>query len=305
MTRKPNSSKSGSGGPQFVRFFGPLLDALRTLGGSGTASEVVQQITIDQKISEAQQSELMDSGEPRFKNQIHWARFYLSKRDLIDSSKRGVWRLTENGRTTSLDPTQGLVLFQEIQERIKSPMIAQGPVTSSDSPSLQSELEAPAPDQSVFPQVDYRLAVLEKLRNLTPRGFEQFTSRILREAGFSEVKVTGKVGDGGIDGWGILSLNPLVSFKVIFQCKKYAGSVSSGAIRDFRGAMAGRADKGLVITTGTFTESARAEATRDGVPPIELIDADSLVEMLAKLELGLKPVTAYEVDEAFFREFSE
>jgi restriction system protein len=64
-----------------------------------------------------------------------------------------------------------------------------------------------------------------------------------------------------------------------------------------------RADKEIIITTGTFTAEARREASRDGVPPIELIDGEKLIDMLQDLELGLRPVKAYEVDEAFFLQF--
>ena len=139
--------------------------------------------------------------------------------------------------------------------------------------------------------------------SLQPSGFERLAQRILREAGFTQVVVTGSSGDGGIDGYGTLQVNPLVSFKVLFQCKRYAKSVSPSQVRDFRGAMAGRADKGIIITTGTFTAEARREASRDGVPPIELIDGEKLVDMLENLELGLKPIKAYEVDEVFFNQF--
>jgi restriction system protein len=139
--------------------------------------------------------------------------------------------------------------------------------------------------------------------SLPPSGFEQFSQRLLREAGFTQVVVTGSSGDGGIDGHGTLQVNPLVSFKVLFQCKRYSKSVVPSQVRDFRGAMAGRADKGIIITTGTFTAEARREASRDGVPPIELIDGEKLVDMMEELELGLKPVKAYEIDEAFFQQF--
>ena len=115
--------------------------------------------------------------------------------------------------------------------------------------------------------------------------------------------VTGQSGDGGIDGFGTLQVNPLVSFKVLFQCKRYAKSVPPSQVRDFRGAMAGRADKGIIVTTGSFTAEARREATRDGAPPIELIDGEKLLDMLEKFELGLKPVTTYEVEHVFFKEF--
>ena len=152
---------------------------------------------------------------------------------------------------------------------------------------------------------DYRTEALEVLLALPPYGFERLAQRLLREAGFTQVAVTGKTGDGGIDGYGTLQINHLVSFKVLFQCKRYAKSVSSPQVRDFRGAMAGRADKGIIITTGTFTAEAKREATRDGVPPIELIDSDKLLDMLESLELGLRPVTTFEVDHGFFAEFGD
>ncbi len=139
--------------------------------------------------------------------------------------------------------------------------------------------------------------------SLPPAGFERLSQRLLREAGFTQVMVTGQSGDGGIDGFGILQVNPLVSFKVLFQCKRYAKSVAPSQVRDFRGAMSGRADKGIIITTGTFTAEAKREATRDGAPPIELIDGEKLIDMLERLELGLKAVTTFEVEHAFFDEF--
>lgn len=151
--------------------------------------------------------------------------------------------------------------------------------------------------------MDYRAEILELLLNLPPAGFERLAQRLLREAGFIQVVVTGRSGDEGIDGYGTLQINPLVSFKVLFQCKRYRKSVSPSHVRDFRGAMAGRADKGIIVTTGTFTAEARREASRDGVPPIELIDGEKLVDMLEHLELGLTPVTTYEINEAFFTEF--
>ena len=149
----------------------------------------------------------------------------------------------------------------------------------------------------------YRQGVLGFLRALAPAGFERLSQRLLREAGFTQVVVTGQSGDGGIDGYGILQVNPLASFKVLFQCKRYAKSVSPSHVRDFRGAMSGRADKGIVITTGTFSAEARREATRDGAPPIELIDGEKLLDMLEKLELGLRAVATFEVEHHFFNEF--
>lgn len=117
--------------------------------------------------------------------------------------------------------------------------------------------------------------------------FERLTQRMLRESGFVSVEVTGRTGDGGIDGKGIARIHGLMSFHVIFQCKKYQGSVSAGEMRDFRGAMVGRADKGLFITTGTFTPAAVKEATRDGAPPIDLVGGKDLAERFKELRLGI------------------
>jgi restriction system protein len=151
--------------------------------------------------------------------------------------------------------------------------------------------------------VRYMGPAVETLMGLPASGFERLCQRVLRESGFQEVKVTGRSGDGGIDGNGILQINPFVSFQVLFQCKRYSGSVSVSQVRDFRGAMMGRADKGIILTTGTFTKDARSEAVRDGVPPIELVNGDKLLDMLEELGLGLRPVTSYEVDVDFFEEF--
>jgi len=74
-------------------------------------------------------------------------------------------------------------------------------------------------------------------------------------------------------------------------------------VRDFRGAMQGRADKGIILTTGTFTVEAKKEARRDGAPPIELVDGDDLVKLFENLEFGLHPRKTYDVDENFFNEF--
>ena len=144
---------------------------------------------------------------------------------------------------------------------------------------------------------------MEVLLNIPPDGFERLCQRLLRESGFQQVKVTGRSGDGGIDGNGILQVNPFVSFQILFQCKRYSGSVAVSQVRDFRGAMMGRADKGIILTTGTFTKDAKSEAVRDGVPPIELVNGEKLIDMFEQLELGLKPVTVYEVDDEFFEEF--
>jgi restriction system protein len=169
-------------------------------------------------------------------------------------------------------------------------------------PGESEEQEADSgPEEEV--QADTSQTLIQVLQSLSPGGFERLSQLLLRKAGFTKVVVTGRSGDGGIDGHGILELNELLSFRVLFQCKKYAGTVGSGAVRDFRGAMTGRSDKGIIITTGTFSADAEREAIRDGAPPIELVDGERLFEMMQRLELGVEPKTIYVVNQSFFEQY--
>jgi restriction system protein len=290
MARRRNTE-----GTKFLRYFGPLLDALRELGGSGSPDEVVEQIASDLSLSDDERNELLPSGGSRLKTNVAWARFYLVREGLLDSSERGVWSLTEKGRAAKVGVSEAGQIFS----RWVKVFDAKRKAKATDAEPIAGQVA----EASGAPSTDYRDEVLDVLLSLPPAGFERLAQRLLREAGFTQVSVTGQSGDGGIDGFGTLQVNHLVSFKVLFQCKRYAGSVASSHVRDFRGAMAGRADKGIIMTTGTFTADAKREASRDGVHPIELIDGDKLIDLLESLELGLRPVTTYEVNHVFFAEF--
>ena len=283
-------------GPAFVRYFSPVLQALRDLGGSAQPAEVRDRVAALVSLSDAAAAETIPSGQLRFDNQVHWARFYLSRAGFIDSSRRGVWTLTEKGAGTQLSQTDALAIFKQTHQLVKD-------VAAEESGEIEGEEGTEAERAPTEALVDHRAAAHMLLMRLSAAGFERFAQRLLRESGFQDVSVTGRSGDGGIDGIGILQVNPLVSFKVLFQCKRYTSSVTPSQVRDFRGAMGGRADKGIIITTGTFTADAKKEAIRDGVPPIELMDGERLVYMLEQLELGLKPTKAFVVDEAFFAGF--
>jgi restriction system protein len=159
------------------------------------------------------------------------------------------------------------------------------------------------PAYSAF-EIPWQDRLLECLLKMKPAAFERLCQRILKESGFIKVEVTGRSGDGGIDGIGVLRLN-LLSFHVFFQCKRWKGSVGASVIRDFRGAMVGRADKGLVMTTGTFSTDARKEATRDGAPAIDLVDGETLCELLKSLKIGvsIRNVEHVLVEQQVFLEF--
>lgn len=293
------ASRSRARQSEFVRWFGPLLDALRALGGSAAPREALDRIAATEKVPDSLRNEILKSGQERFYNQVHWARQYLVWEGLIDSTRRGVWTLTPLGQTTKLTPEQSREIF--LRQVRRQALLRKGTSDkAAQAKPVQDEVAALAP------QGDEDLGVQSfrsLLRSLSPLGFEHLCMRLLREAGFERVEVTGRSGDGGIDGVGVLQVNQLVSFKVVFQCKKWEQAVPPKEIRDLRGAMDGRAEKGIFMTTSTFSIQARGEAERPGAVPIELVDGEKLFEMFKHYELGLKPRTVYDIDFVFFDQF--
>ena len=264
--------------PTFDAMMNPLLSAMRNLGGSGTIKEIADEVSIIMNLSDEQLDVIHNpekGGRTEFEYRLAWTRTYMKKYGLLENSSRGVWATTIKGKKNETIDSKTIVKTVRDMGR-GSPGDDGGDV--NHEASWQKELQ-------------------EILLEMTPDAFERLTQRILRESGFIQVEVTGKTGDGGIDGKGIMRLSGLLSFHVFFQCKRYKGSVSSSQIRDFRGAMTGRADKGLFITTGRFTKGAITEATRDGAPPLDLIDGVQLIDLLKNLCLGVKtePVQQEEV----------
>lgn len=282
---------------EFVKWFGPLLDALRQLGGSGRPKEVSAKIAENLKVPQDLVEAVRASGVPIFYNQVAWARQYLVWEGLLDSSKKyGIWSLTPKGFQATLTEKEARNIF------LKWVKIHQEARKNKSKENIAEEQEETTPE--VF-EASYTPDLLEILQKLSPSGFEQICGRLLRESGFENVIVTGQTRDGGIDGYGTLEINPFVSFKVLFQCKRYQGSVSRSQVGDFRNAMIGRAEKGIIMTTGSFSADAIKEATREGAPKIELVDGEKLVEMFKKVELGMKQKIVYEVDLPYFEQFME
>jgi len=281
-------------GSEFARFLGPIVAVLREMGGSGTTAEVTDRAIEYLKIPPDEQAAELESGASRVRNQVQWARLYLVRGGLLDASRRGVWTLTDKASSLDLSSFDFESLRRKVSKQLQSRQAhrrhRKEALDLEDSDVIESD-------------PDYRTRVLDIVRSISPSGFERLCQRLLRESGFEQVSVTGRSGDGGIDGVGVLQINPFVSFSVLFQCKRYQGSVTPSQVRDFRGAMMGRADKGIIITTGSFTVEAKKEARRDGVPPIELVAGEDLVRLFESRELGLKALTTYIVDESFFEDF--
>lgn len=279
----------------------PALQAIKQLGGSATVSEMTDRVATLMELSEEQQTLPHTQGSrSKFEYRLAWARTLLKKIGAVTNSDRGVWAITEPGQQMTEADVNHRRMKWEAEQRAYRLAQAEESEEPVDSPELDDHDE-----ELVAEELNWRTTLLQQLVAMTPAGFERLSSRLLREAGFENVEVTGRSGDQGIDGTGLYRLS-LVSFPVYFQCKRWQGSVGSGPVRDFRGAMAGRGDKGLLITTGTFTAEAKKEAARVGTQPIDLIDGDRLCELLREHRLGVtvtpRTVEDVEVDELFFKE---
>ena len=256
--------------PTFDDMMNPLIQALKKLGGSGTIEELENEVAEIMQLSD-EQLELLHNPERSSQTEVGyrlaWTRTYLKKYGVLENSSRGVWALTRQGREVErVDPSVVKRFVRELDQ--------------------QARAEAEAAEEDA--DLTWREELTATLLEMEPAAFERLVQRLLRESGFIQVEVTGQSGDGGIDGNGIMRIGGMLSFHVIFQCKRYKGSVGSSVVRDFRGAMVGRADKGLLITTGNFTRDAEREATRDGAPAIDLIDGEGLADKLKELSLGVE-----------------
>lgn len=280
--------------PAYTKMMWPVIVALKRLGGSAGVDELLSEVVEGMALPiEVQNMPHGDGRQSKVDYNMRWALTYLKKGGFVDNSARAVWSLTPKGEECSE------AAISLVPANVRREM--QGERRAAQTTEKPDETIAPSMTEHE-PELHWKDVLLSELKAISPDAFERLSQRLLREAGFVKVEVTGRSGDGGIDGIGVLRLN-LLSFQVLFQCKRYSGSVGPGMVRDFRGAMVGRSDKGLMITTGTYTADARKEATRDGAPPIELIDGDHLCDLLKSLGIGVRTemVERVVVDNAWFQ----
>ncbi len=256
--------------PKFDELLSPLFQAMQALGGSASIAEQEDAVATMLHLTEKDVAEIHRGNRTKFSYRLAWARTYLKRFGLLDNSARGVWSLT----------AEGIKLKTIDKEKVRKAVQAQD--RRKEVVNSESIIEVETAQET------WQDELLRVIKNISPEAFERLCQRLLRESGFTHVEITGRSGDGGIDGKGVVRVGGLLSFHVIFQSKRYKGSVSAAVVRDFRGAMVGRADKGLLITTGTFTRDARTEAQRDGAPPIDLIDGEDLIEKLKQLNIGVE-----------------
>ena len=271
--------------PKYHDLMRPTLVALDKVGGSATLNEVNDAVLEQIGLPVNALDVAYESGAGAvIPDRLSWARSHLKLAGFLASGGRGIWLITDEGRDALL------LSEHELKKQVAGAVRAVHP-SKKGKPGSKLDVVNPELDENT---PDWRDQLSSLLKQMDPAAFERLSQRLLRESGFIKVEVTGRSGDGGIDGTGILQIS-LMSFHVLFQCKRYQGSVGSGAVRDFRGAMMGRTDKGLIITTGTFSPDARREATRDGAPPIDLIDGEALCEKLKELSLGVTTKLVEEV----------
>ena len=288
--------------PTYTELIIPTYDALKQLGGSGTNNEIYERVIVNLNLSDEVLDEphLGSLNQSEVEYQLAWARTYLKNYGIIVNSARSVWSITSEYASELTVSAKEIVAFT-VQKNAKKREMAK----SNDKPD--GKMDKPEDDIDSNDDVEFpdevkpwRQQLANVLQNMDPYGFERLSQRLLRECGFTQVSVTKKSGDGGIDGTGKLKINGFVSFNVAFQCKRYKGLVSSGDIRDFRGSLTTDIEKGIFITTGSFSKAAKDEATTPGKKQIDLIDGEEFISKLAEYSIGVKEVKTYEIDEDFF-----
>ena len=299
-------SKKRAGKSEFIKWFGPILDALRSFGGSAKPREITEWIGEKYNLPDEILNERYEkSGVLKFQNQLAWARQYLVWEELLASSKHGVWTLSNKGWEAKINENQAhdiflkwVKVFQDLREDKSTETTVD--VEAEKIIQLQEEIEPENTKGSLKP------TLLEVLQNLSATGFEHLCGRLLREYDFENIEITQRSHDGGIDGYATLKLNPFVNLSVFFQCKKYTGTVPTEKVQAFIGVMETNkrsVEKGLIITTGTFAKAAW-DIEKNNVK-LELIDGDKLVEMFEKVELGVVSMTIYEPNMTFFEQYRE
>ena len=288
--------------PRYNKLLTATLIALKKLGGSGKNDEILNQVISDLKIPDevADIPHLGNSNLSELAYQLAWARTYLAKFGVIENSARSVWSIKPDYvGVGTLNEKEIVSTVNSMSHTSKNKKRD----TTIDINNASPEDDEPNNDEVEFPDEakPWRAKLTEILQNMDPYGFERLAQRVLREWGFSQVEVTKKSGDGGIDGTGKLKINGIFSFNVAFQCKRYSGLVGAPAVRDFRGSLTTNIEKGVLITTGTFSKAAREEAASPGKQQIDLVDGEDFTNMIAEYGIGVKEVKTYEIDENYFK----
>lgn len=265
-------------------------------------------------LSEAELAELLPSGKQgKFVNRLAWAKSYLKQAALLETTTRGVFRITDRGRSVLaanpvridmkfLERFPEYQAFRSIRRSENLPEKEFGEVIQQSTPEELLE--------SGYLQIRSALAadLLAQVKAASPTFFEHMVVELLLRMGYGGTRedagqVVGKSGDGGIDG--IIKEDRLGLDVIYIQAKRWEGDIGSSEIRNFIGALSvHKAKKGVFITTSGFNKNARETSTKVD-SKIVLIDGPALSELMIDFGLGVSPVNTYEIkriDSDFFAE---
>lgn len=267
-------------------------------------------------LSEAERAELLPSGRQRvIDNRVGWALTYLSQAGLVNRPARGQVQITPSGQDVlvrygdrvDLKVLEQFPSYLEFRDRTREAKAGSG------DPSVEHAAAEVSPEDLLSTAVAENKAALEgellkRALGLDPKGFELLVLRLLAAMGYGKsgaVEHSGQSGDGGIDG--IISQDPLGLDRIYLQAKQYATDRTVGrpTLQAFAGAlMSAQGDRGVFLTTASFTRGAIEEARRVNLR-IELIDGKRLAELMLRHGVGVQAktsVTLYDLDEDFFEE---
>ena len=286
--------------PDYQTLMLPLLEFSRDKK-EHSLREAVDYLTDKYKLSEEDRKKLLPSGQQEvFKNRVGWARTYMKKAGLLESTRRGYIRITDRGleilaqspdriNNKFLDRYEELRQFRTVHLKEKVT-----PDPDSDEVTAEEALE------SAYNQLRDNLAgeLLQQVKAVSPNLFEKIVVELLLKMGYGGSRkdagqAIGKSGDEGIDG--IIKEDRLGLDVIYLQAKRWDGSVGRPEIQKFVGALHGkRAKKGVFITTGTFTSEANGYvATID--PKVILIDGRMLADLMIDHNLGVSSSINYEI----------
>ena len=289
------TARERAGLPSNPELRGVTLEVMRSMSLPATNDQINLAVADALGLtSEQRSSPHTNSNQTELAYRVAWARTALRYSGAAERVGRALWELTEEGMS---------ITVETINQRYEAHIAKLKAVRAEHSPEPQD----PEPNGDEPERLDWRDDLLVRLKVMSPTGFEHLAAALLRAAGFDDVDVTGQTSDGGIDGIGIYRPSGLISFHTAFQCKRYQGSVGASVVRDFRGSFIGRADRGIIVTTGYFTNEAKSEANRAGANPVDLIDGEALCDLLREHKLGVRTTTRVvediTVDETYFGQF--
>ena len=270
--------------PKHDGLFWPVVKALQILGGSADNDQLVEKVSDLLGLADELTAIPHKAGpQTEISYRIAWVKTWLKWGEVVDNPQRAVWVLTERGRSATEQQVEALRL------ELRSNSGNRRKNNASEAAIQEQDLDLPKPEDILeFADDDWQTELLGVIKEMDPSAFERLVRVLLLRLGFSQVEVVGRSGDGGIDLLGVVKVNNVLSFRVLAQCKRYRDAVGPGDIRNFRGAMQGRTDKGIFVTSGRFTGEARKESSRDGVPEIDLVDGEALSLLLKDLKMGVE-----------------